>query len=1035
MQPLMRTLSLAALLSLIANPAFARVNPLRVMTAGVENPRAEVIIVLDTSNSIDDPNGAGCSGEQPADIDICGDGMCTGYEAPTGSGSCSDDCQKTNEYQDPGFKPNCKSPSSTEGSRMFMLKRIMRNLLPEFRTVASFGLITYPKHENPLISGGGYYYTYYQAATGTSKDVTIFLTERELKAGGWVGGLGWDTTNDKPVNSFTTWSTTYTRLDIAAGSSATITDDTDSLYRRADGDGFVDKRYKWNGYQWSDGTYNWEYVGSYYTFSQAPSDTSLVGLATEYYGPQLVTGGITYVYHRYFVSDAGSPWTEVTDTAALFHPLEADDDQDVQDEHFGTLFNHLNAPWSGGMATDHTSQHSPARAAIEMAQQHFKDRKDGTGPFVADGTDVLNDCRRRVVIYLTDGKYNPSTTANDPRPAIGSLYNDYPSDPTNNPIETYTIGMFVQGSNIDTVDDAADWGDDGILNGSVSALTGGNEEELTDALRTTLVNALQGDFTTSAPGVTTISTNQSVTIADNVTLIPSTEFPGWKGKLQAIDVSQDPPQVLWEAGSLLEQRDWATRLIYTGLPGVNSGNPILMMEDDGSGLVNADGTGFGGIGIRDLWPGGSSSAPSDEEITGLVHFIAGRERQWKLGPIVNSVPATVGPPPVYTGLTGHDTFETDYDGRERFSYIEAADGGLHAFRTLSGEEAFMYVPPDVFPKIYELFQQGGQDPDPRNFSFNLTASPRVEDIPVSGGWKTELVMPMGPGGEAFVVLDVTAPSDCSTCGLNDPPFTILSHSDDLGMAPYLGESWSEPAIYYNWILGAPVAHLSVGAGYPGSGTNDHYYHTRVDDFWNSITAGTDTYTLSPSSPRVDYGILSNTSAVIDFDSYRQVVATYQADVNGRITRFTKGDPTTALSLTVGTDLPDNDHPFYYAPAVYHTGSNVVTLAHASGSFYEEGSWMSDASYTSKIFFLQEQNGTIGDNVVCEIDQICTCVPSTGCTGAPSAAAVPNGQPLLVQNANAGNAMEAFFLYYDPPPTTPGSCGVLVGGQLGDPSAL
>lgn len=312
------------------------------------------------------------------------------------------------------------------------------------------------------------------------------------------------------------------------------------------------------------------------------------------------------------------------------------------------------------------------------------------------------------------------------------------------------------------------------------------------------------------------------------------------------------------------------------------------------------------------------------------------------------------------------------------------------------------------------------------------------DVPDGTGiaasnWSTQLVLTMGAGGEHFSVLDVTDPSDCSSvpCALNTYPFELIADSSELGatLPTYIGETWSIPALYLDNGTVGYSAKASFGSGYEGSSSGDNSYYNYFATLWDKTSLSA--HLLAGTGAKVDYAVFANPAAVLDPSTFK-VEATYQADLAGRITRYVKGFAGSYSHILNFTWA----HPLYFSPAAYRRDSGAVVLAVASGNYFEEGSggvnWMTDPLFTSKIFLRREQGGTVdasGDTLTCAIDDICSCAdienPLAGCS-APSDRAVPVSSALIVQDRTTGSALNTYFLYYDPPPDNPNSCGAMVG---------
>jgi hypothetical protein len=1022
--------------------AHGRTNPIRNLVEQIRRP--EVMILVDTSGSMrgDDVGtavGAECTAHDP-EVDLCNDGFCSGGED---GGSCPNDCNiASNATATAGSAPKCQS-STSKIARMMSAKRALRHVLPDLRTVASIGLASFRQEG---------YFRYYQGTAGATKKVTVYLSEWELKRFG-----GWNTGTDSPQASFAWNGTTMTLL-----SGAGLAETRDSLYRRASGTAYVEKRFTWatGNRKYNDGTYEWQYTGSYYTYDQMPILTGTTYSPTTYYGPQFVSAGTTWVYHRFNndVSTGVNQFIDGTNYAdgRVLVPFTTTATQSDHDLKAGEVLSRLNWAVNGGL---HGSGGTPTRQAIAAMRAHFVARADGTAPYSAPDTEA--GCRTRYLIIITDG-----VADSDPLAEVVNLYNQYPS----NPIKTIAIG--IPGSSMAQLDAMADRGDDGVANSSATGYYAGTEAALVNILKTVLFAALKGDYVVSSAGV---STSDNSTIAGNIVVLPSTEYPGYFGRLRALDLttscvtSADCPtgytchiagtcasQVpatcrcqKWEASQVLATQIATSaprkRNLYTGRADKNSGNPIPLTSASGPCALASDPGCTSGV--TDAW---LIDNPGASEIRATITWLVNKN----LGPLISSVPASIGPPPYY-GLSDHSSLETSRGSRDQLVYITSNDGILHAFRAADGSEAFGYVPPDAWPLLYKLYKAGGQDPDPTKFLWVLAQSPRIEDIRAGAGdWRTQLHLGMGPAGEEFSVIDVTNPGDCSgvpPCvpAYNTPPFTFVAngHSQLLSVGSYLGETRSIPTLYWDNSF-KPMA--SFASGYRTAtnlSNNENEFYFRIDDLADGASkqwkgSPSQTYAVAPDAafklnnggaqvtPFVEsYAVMADVATAVKDDGNREILASYVATMNGTIIRMDEGKTGAGDRVVVlgpPTDaLAGVNHPFHFGPAVAHrpTTAKKVAVAAASGSYWELDPWMKDASFTSKIFLLQEDNaGTvISDKIAIAVNGVCTAVAgytvaSGACPdGAPSARALPVDRPLMIEDTARG-LLETFFLYYDPPAT-------------------
>ncbi|MCA9666822.1 MAG: hypothetical protein KC503_14580 [Myxococcales bacterium] len=991
---------IAAALVIPASDSFAKLDPMRFITANVTRP--EVIIILDNSGSM--RWNPGHSGTDPGtdctvsgSTAVCGDGLCSSTET---AGSCANDCGPADDTATTaGSVVKCASSATGPASRMAMSKRALAAVLPSLRTTASFSLISFTQN--------GYYRYYTSPSTPTTKARTIYLSEWELRAtGAWTGGAGWNGGTNAPQSSFTVNGTTYTLL---SGTSQTAK--LDSLYRANVGTGFSYSRHDFSSYgkSYFDGSFTWNYVGSYWGFTahdRIDNNTSPNShVETNYLGPQYTSAGTTYVYKPFSYRNNDMDLDDSSNDSKIYVPLTDLTDQPTHDTQLAKIMTHMNFAANGGL---HASASTPTETALDLALAHFQDRHNGTGPFSA--ADPAGTCRKRIILVLSDGAANDS-----PVDAAKRIY-QWSCDPTdanctsgiNNKIIVRTIGLpgLPDITELNEIASAADDGDE--TNGSASALSSSNEVTLIQNIKTVLFDLLQGDYTTGGAGAASSSTG---TVPDNVAIIPSTTYPGWDGHLRAVDLtlpSTDPGYELWDAATVLAGRA-TDRNLFTTLEGSFSATPIPLLC---SGAPNLTGTCSGGVSVKDAWPG---TVPSDALVTAAITYITDK----KLRAMMRSTPATVGTPPqMPASLPGHAAFQAANGSRNELVYA-VSNGTLHAFEKTNGNEVWGYVPPHAWPKILQIANNGGQSDDPTEFVYALASSPRIADMYVGAtpAWQTSLILTAGPGGSRYYALDITSAT----------AFTLTADSKfNSTAAAQIGETWSIPAVFHVNSTGQPMA-AAFASGY-GSNTGGYHSYYTAEGVWADANVVTDPI-AADASQITDYARVANVSAALRDD--QSVIASYVADPSGRIYRQPSGGGSGA-ALTIGSPAGVS-HPLYFAPAAFNiSGTDSVILAFSSGAFQETHSWMSNASFESRLFIRRETGGTVdgsNNNYTCAVSQVCT----TSCTGsapvggcvAPSAKAVPLGSPVIVDNIESGNP-EVFFLYYDPPSSSCSGKDVAVG---------
>ena len=186
-----------------------------------------------------------------------------------------------------------------------------------------------------------------------------------------------------------------------------------------------------------------------------------------------------------------------------------------------------------------------------------------------------------------------------------------------------------------------------------------------------------------------------------------------------------------------------------------------------------------------------------------------------LGDIVDSQALYIGPPraPYLDGNDpGYSTFKTTFSTRPARVYVGANDGMLHVFDDATGNEAWAFMPPELFRAdktgLGALSYQDGALP-PFQHHFYVDSTPRITDVNFGGGssdWHSILVGGLGKGGKSYYALDVTDPA-----GVTDETTAaqkVLWQFTDADM----GYSYGRPVIAKTHAFGGKWV-VMVGAGY------------------------------------------------------------------------------------------------------------------------------------------------------------------------------------------------------------------------------
>ncbi len=438
-------------------------------------------------------------------------------------------------------------------------------------------------------------------------------------------------------------------------------------------------------------------------------------------------------------------------------------------------------------------------------------------------------------------------------------------------------------------------------------------------------------------------TSVAATIADNsgaaIKLIIGGTFyyPGWEGRLIAYDVTNMSPlntsyselrtvsrsdlsdptgreivapgtDILWDAGSLLDARLASDRVIYTAIP-----------DPSGTGINRLDFT----VGnVATLEPLLQDVQGDDD---GLIEFIRGVGRDWKLGDINHSNPVVIGPPAGNASQMGdgYDAFKLAWADRKKVLYVGANDGMLHCFDVLTGREVWGFIPYNLLPKLKNMWAVDPITLD-RYFARDVyvDGSPTVADVKLGGIWRTILVCGQGPGKGSVVggganyyfALDVTDPE-------NPVPLWELTQAA-------MGESWSVPVIGRVTKNGAETWVGFMGSGYdnnPDAGVvlGNVFYALDLADgsiFWTFDADEVDT--SDPVRTNDQFSNIQNTlpgsPASVDIDRNGYMDRVYIGDLDGRIWKVDVSpefENSSSWDAAIIYTDPDN-YPIITKPAIW-----------------------------------------------------------------------------------------------------------------------
>jgi hypothetical protein len=429
-------------------------------------------------------------------------------------------------------------------------------------------------------------------------------------------------------------------------------------------------------------------------------------------------------------------------------------------------------------------------------------------------------------------------------------------------------------------------------------------------------------------------------------------FPGWEGQVRAYDVSAVSftagsnsalqtistsdldavggrtlvagASVFWDAGQMLNDRDPDDRTIYTATrAGADLANPLVRQNFTRGNVGNPATVGTLAWFLADF----------NNDNAGLVDFVRGENRYWKLGDINHSTPAVVGPPSEDSLImgSGYAEFKLANAARPKVLYVGANDGMLHCFNASTGEELWGFIPYNLLPKLKNMYGVDAAN-GTRFYTHDVyvDGSPSAADVQINGFWRTVLVCGQGPGtgsslaGGAgslnfYWALDVTDPE-------NPLPLWEITHTDNQNRST-MGETWSTPAIGKVNHGGTARWVAFMGSGYDNDPAANvaglRFYVARIDTgqiIRTVSTSGVNTNTFSGAKlpyryPNIAAAIVASPTA-IDTDRDGFVNSVYVGDLDGRLYRMNVTGQNTAswTLLAIYTDYLN--YPIITKPAVW-----------------------------------------------------------------------------------------------------------------------
>jgi hypothetical protein len=471
-----------------------------------------------------------------------------------------------------------------------------------------------------------------------------------------------------------------------------------------------------------------------------------------------------------------------------------------------------------------------------------------------------------------------------------------------------------------------------------------------------------GDYSTSAP------VSGAAVAAGAIVLLPSTEYPSWRGHLRALDTTKVPASVgyeKWDAGDVLlnPAQPWqptvATRAIYTWDPATGNLIPVDTVPVNVAKMAALAGDPAFTANVVDF-------------IRGNDGTLTNTKRAWILGPAINSTPAVVGPPYLYKqagNVADHKPFEATYVSRRPVSWVGADDGMLHAFDFDDGTEILALLPPNLLANQIALYNNvpsgesdTGQQLELNQHIWGVANSFRFADVWFATGYKTVGILTEGPAGDMVAAIDITHPYGGRAAVGPSPAIPADPNYNAVKPVEIL---WTKNASDYaglhgSWSLSAIAADtFSTSRMFFGAGINPASLYNAQADATLFIVDPTDG-SLNQTKALALTGVpspLVGQQTFADSVFFSTKVSGYlpdnvanlsaQADTDGRAWftygNFAAGTATSkvgidlnyaAVPVVAGVQTPI-PQPIYYSPSVTGQGTTGCQIyALASGSLYE-----------------------------------------------------------------------------------------------------
>ncbi|WP_444883715.1 pilus assembly protein [Microbulbifer sp. PSTR4-B] len=442
------------------------------------------------------------------------------------------------------------------------------------------------------------------------------------------------------------------------------------------------------------------------------------------------------------------------------------------------------------------------------------------------GSAIQYYCQKSFMVALTDGAPTKDNSVSD------ILYNfdtrDCSSNPggcTNDKMDDVIKALY----DVDLRPDLKNPDDTPVINNITSYLIGFANQGLSDSKVMKNAGELGGGGVYSADNASQLQltfnkifkevqaiTGSSGSVAFNSTVLDSgsaifaAQFNSgnWNGNLSAWSLDS--------SGVLADSPTWQAAPILDALSDVDT--RVMLTYQDNKGVpFTAAGVGTSSSDhAKDLTLYSYiTNAEDDGRVSDRIDFLRGdrskeggkegefRERESRLGDIVNSTPVYVGGPNArwseasFPESTSYTDFKAAKKDRTPIVYVGANDGFLHGFNASmdttnsadAGKEVIAYSPSILLSEVHDegLHPLSSQYYDHK---FYVDGTPTVSDAYINDKWQTILVGGLNAGGKGYYALNVTDPTTFSEENAENIVMWEFSDKDNEN----LGFSFSRPQI-------------------------------------------------------------------------------------------------------------------------------------------------------------------------------------------------------------------------------------------------